>query len=244
MLALATGGALGLGVGLLPRLRINVLASIDVLRTVPAVSLMPIALLALGPAPVTELLLATWAAQWAVVVNISGGVRGIPERYYDVARMLRLTRAGILRTVVVPAVVPAAMVGMRLAVIVALHVTITAEMVMAPAGLGGAMVRAMQTLDVDRLWAYARGVRRSRRRGQQRAAAAGRGRRCPVARPTTGSSDEAVGPAAPRCRNPGARSAPAGRRPGGVADRRRPPLGGRAAAERVAGRAGKAHRRG
>ena len=82
-------------------------------------------------------------------------MRGIPERYYDVARMLRLTRAGILRTVVVPAVVPAAMVGMRLAVIVALHVTITAEMVMAPAGLGGAMARAMQTLDVDRLWAYA-----------------------------------------------------------------------------------------
>jgi sulfonate transport system permease protein len=155
LLALATGGALGLGVGLLPRLRINVLASIDVLRTVPAVSLMPIALLALGPAPVTELLLATWAAQWAIVVNISGGVRGIPERHYDVARMLRLTRAETLRTVVVPAVVPAAMVGMRLAVIVALHVTITAEMVMVPAGLGGAMVRAMQTLDVDRLWAYA-----------------------------------------------------------------------------------------
>jgi hypothetical protein len=37
-----------------------------------------IALLALGPAPVTELLLATWAAQRAVVVNISGGW-GIPD---------------------------------------------------------------------------------------------------------------------------------------------------------------------
>jgi hypothetical protein len=86
--------------------------------------------------------------------------------------MLRLTRAGILRTVVVPAV-PAA--GGAPAVIVALHVTITAEMVMAPAGLGGAMARAMQTLTSTgsgpTRWCAAFSAPRS-----TAAAAAGRGR--------------------------------------------------------------------
>jgi ABC-type nitrate/sulfonate/bicarbonate transport system permease component len=155
LLAVTVGGALGLAIGLLPPLRLAVMASVDVLRTVPAVALMPIALLALGPLPGTEVLLAVWAAQWPVLINVAGAVRAVPDRLYDVGRMARLSRAAMLRTIVVPAVVPAGLVGARLATIIALHVAITAEMVMAPNGLGGAMVRSMQSLDVERVFAYA-----------------------------------------------------------------------------------------
>jgi ABC-type nitrate/sulfonate/bicarbonate transport system permease component len=155
MIALALGGVLGLGFGLLPRLRRNAMASVDVLRTIPAVALMPIALLTFGPAPSTELMLAVWAAQWPVVVSTAAGVRNVPDRLYDVARMLQLSRTATIRKIVIPAVVPSWLAGARLATIIALHVTITAEMVMAPAGLGGALVQAMQALNVERMWAYA-----------------------------------------------------------------------------------------
>jgi NitT/TauT family transport system permease protein len=154
-IALALGGVLGLGFGLLPRLRHNAMASVDVLRTIPAVALMPVALLTFGPSPGTELMLAVWAAQWPVLVGTAAGVRSVPDRLYDVAAMLRLSRTATIRKIVIPAVVPAWLAGARLATVIALHVTITAEMVMAPAGLGGALVQAMQALNVDRMWAYA-----------------------------------------------------------------------------------------
>jgi NitT/TauT family transport system permease protein len=155
MIALALGGVLGLGIGLLPRLRRNAMASVDVLRTVPAVALMPVALLTFGPSPGTELMLAVWAAQWPVLIGTVAGTRNVPDRLYDVAAMLRLSRAATIRKIVVPAVVPSWLAGARLATVIALHVTITAEMVMAPAGLGGALVQATQALDVERMWAYA-----------------------------------------------------------------------------------------
>jgi ABC-type nitrate/sulfonate/bicarbonate transport system permease component len=155
LIALALGGVLGLGFGLLPQLRRNAMASVDVLRTIPAVALMPVALLTFGPSPGTELMLAVWAAQWPVLVGTAAGVRNVPDRLYDVAAMLRLSRAATIRTIVVPAVVPSWLAGARLATVIALHVTITAEMVMAPAGLGGALVQATQALNVDRMWAYA-----------------------------------------------------------------------------------------
>lgn len=153
--AMIIGGALGLGFGLVPALRINAGASVDFLRTIPAVALMPIAMLSIGPGPLTQLLLAAWAAQWPILINTAGAVAGVHPRLYDVGRMLRFSPATTLRKIVVPALVPAWLVGGRLATIVALHVTITAEMVMAPEGLGGELVQSLDGLNVPRVWAYA-----------------------------------------------------------------------------------------
>ena len=176
LIAVALGGVLGLGFGLLPPLRRNAMASVDVLRTIPAVALMPVALLTFGPSPGTELMLAVWAAQWPVLVGTAAGVRNVPDRLYDVAAILRLSRAATIRKIVVPAVVPSWLAAARLATIFALHVTVTAEMVMAPAGLGGALAQAMQALNVERMWAYARGLWGRRRGGERGTAAAGRRR--------------------------------------------------------------------
>ena len=64
----ALGAAVGLAVGLLPTLRDYVVASIDFLRTIPAVTLIPVAVLTFGPVPTTELMLAVYAALWPVVL--------------------------------------------------------------------------------------------------------------------------------------------------------------------------------
>ena len=154
-IAMVVGGVTGLGIGLSRRLRTNVMASIDVLRTIPAIALMPVVMLAVGPRPGAQLLLAAWAAQWPILINTAGGAADIHPRLHDVGQMLQFTRAANLRKIVLPAVVPAWLVGARVATIISLHVTITAEMVMAPVGLGGAIVRSLDGLAVERLWAYA-----------------------------------------------------------------------------------------
>jgi NitT/TauT family transport system permease protein len=153
-IAAVLGGGLGIALGLLPALRRRVLASVDFLRAVPAVALMPVALLVLGPRPLTELTLATYAATWPVLVNTLGGVVGVPERLRDVAATLRLRPASTLARVTIPASVAAWLVGARVAAIVALHVTLIAEMIISPAGIGGGLVESLQGLNPPRMWAY------------------------------------------------------------------------------------------
>jgi len=154
-IALVLGGVVGLAVGAIPLLRMYVTASVDVLRTVPAVALMPIALLALGPATSTELILATWAASRPVVLSTASGVAAIPGRLVDVSRMLHQSRRRYLITIMIPAVLPTWLVGARTAVIIALHVCLIGEILVTSTGLGGALVTSLQALAPARLWAYA-----------------------------------------------------------------------------------------
>jgi ABC-type nitrate/sulfonate/bicarbonate transport system permease component len=154
-LALLLGGALGLAIGSLPPLRACLMASVDFLRTIPAVALLPVALLRFGPGPGTELILATWAALWPVLVNTAGAVATVPARLHDVARTLRLSGARTVRTITFPAVLPAWLAGARVAAMIALLVTVVVEMIMTPEGLGGGLIQSMQALDPARMWAYA-----------------------------------------------------------------------------------------
>jgi sulfonate transport system permease protein len=154
-ITLTFGAALGLAIGLLPTMRGYVMASVDFLRTIPAVTLVPVAVLTFGPAATTELVLAVYAALWPIVLNTAGGVAAVHPRQYDVAGMLHFSPATTVRKIVVPAVVPAWLVGARLAAIIGLLVAIVAEMIMYPRGLGGGLIESLNALAPARMWAYA-----------------------------------------------------------------------------------------
>jgi len=68
-IAVTAGGLLGMAIGLLVPVRRYLMATIDFLRTIPAVALVPVAMLAIGPIGTTELVVAAFAATWPVVVN-------------------------------------------------------------------------------------------------------------------------------------------------------------------------------
>lgn len=154
-IAMTLGGALGLAIGLVPILRTYLMASIDFLRTIPAVALMPVAVLTFGPVTSTELLVAIYPALWPVLLNTAGGVAAVHPRQYDVARMLRLSPTATVRKIVIPAVASTWLVGARMAAVIALSVTLVAEMLISPQGLGGGLIESLQALDPARMWAYA-----------------------------------------------------------------------------------------
>ena len=154
-ISMAVGAALGLAIGLIPAVRRYTMASIDFLRTIPAVALVPIAVLTFGPVRTAEVALATYAALWPIVLHTTGGVAAVHPRQYDVARMLHLGPVTTVRKIVIPAAVPAWLVGARMAVIIALLVAIVAEMMMSSRGLGGDLTESMHALAPARMWAYA-----------------------------------------------------------------------------------------
>lgn len=152
--ALTAGTTIGVAIGLTPRCRVWVEASIEVVRTVPALMLIPIAVLAIGPTPHAEVTLAAYAGLWPMVLNTAGAVGSVQPRHIDVARTLQLSRWATVGKVVVPAAAPVWLVGARLSVILTLLVTIVVEMVISPRGVGGALIQSLNGFAPPRMWAY------------------------------------------------------------------------------------------
>jgi len=153
-IAMVLGVALGLALGLLPVVRTYSMASVDFFRALPMTAMIPAILLIWGPTAKAEIIAATYAATWQIVVNTAGGVRSVHPRLRDVARTFQLTRGELVRKVIIPAATPAMLVGGRLAIVTALVVAIVAEMLVNPEGIGWGLVSGQQSLQPAITWAY------------------------------------------------------------------------------------------
>lgn len=154
VIAVALGVALGLLLGCSPFLRRNLMTTIEVLRPMPAVAFVPMALLLFGFSIQTELVVIILPSVWPVLINTMGGLTDIHPRLEDVARTFRLTRTATFCRVFLPAATPAIMVGVRLSLSLAVVLAVVAEMVGNPEGLGYAVVSQQQALRPDRMFAY------------------------------------------------------------------------------------------
>jgi sulfonate transport system permease protein len=153
-IALALGITLGLLLGFSKLARTWLLASIEVLRPMPGIALVPVALLLFGFSIETELVVIVLPALWPILINTMGGTMGVPARLYDVGQTLRLPRADIVRKILFPAALPAILVGARIGLGLALVLAIVAEMVGNPQGLGYGIVREQQAMRPDLMFAY------------------------------------------------------------------------------------------
>jgi ABC-type nitrate/sulfonate/bicarbonate transport system permease component len=154
VIASAIGIGLGLVLGFSALARRHLLASLEVLRPLPAVAFLPLALLLFNFSLTTELVLIIYASIWPVLINTMGGVMSVGARLYDVGRTLRLSRARTLMKVVMPAAAPSIVVGCRLSLGLTLVMAIIAEMLANPHGLGYAVVSELQAMQPQRMFAY------------------------------------------------------------------------------------------
>ncbi|MEV8517215.1 ABC transporter permease subunit [Dactylosporangium sp. NPDC051484] len=155
VIAVALGVGLGALMGLVRPVANFTGASVDFLRSIPAVSLMPVVLLLLGPAVKSEVVVGVFAGVWPILLNTIGGVQAINPRLHEVGRVLHLGRLQRTFKIVIPSIVPSILVGVRLTVVTCLVVVIIAEIMMNPEGLGWALTTAQKSLRPDLLFAYA-----------------------------------------------------------------------------------------
>jgi nitrate/nitrite transport system permease protein len=74
---------------------------------------------------------------WPTVINTAVGVRSISQDYLNVGRVLKLTRAKMLRRIIIPATLPYVFTGYRLSLGLAWLVIVAAEMLTGTPGVGG-----------------------------------------------------------------------------------------------------------
>jgi len=148
------GGALGLIFGLSGFARRWFLASLEVLRPLPAIAFLPVAVLLFNFSLITELWVMVYASIWPMFINTMGGIANVAARLHDVGLTLKLSRRQTLTEVLIPAAAPALLVGLRLCLGTTLVMAIIAEMIGNPHGLGYAVVSALVAIQPAQMFAY------------------------------------------------------------------------------------------
>jgi len=130
---------LGIAMGLNRSLDAIVDPVIELLRPISGIAWIPLALFLFGIGNVLPVFIMTYAAFFPILLGTIGGVRAVDERLVDAARTMGVRRATIVRTVVVPAAIPALLVALRLGFATGWTAVVAAELIGAPSGLGYAI---------------------------------------------------------------------------------------------------------
>lgn len=109
---------------------------ISLLRPVSPLAWLPIGLLLFQRAEPASSWTIFICSIWPMILNTAEGVRQIPQDYLNVARVLKLSEFAIMRTILLPAVLPSVLTGVRLSIGIAWLVIVAAEMLTGGIGIG------------------------------------------------------------------------------------------------------------
>ena len=150
----AIGLAFGIALGIFHIFDRLMEVTIEAIRPIPSIALLPIALIALGFGYRMEIVIVAFACIWPILILSRAAVGGIEPRLIEVSRALRLSPADRVRKIIIPAALPRIFLAFRLAAGIALIVAVTVEIAINPIGLGAGIMTAQQALRPDLMLAY------------------------------------------------------------------------------------------
>ncbi|MDQ0584558.1 ABC transporter permease [Streptomyces rishiriensis] len=154
-LAIAVGAGIvaGVVVSVVPYLREATASTVEFLRPIPSVALIPLAVLLYGTELRSVLLLVVYASFWQILIQVLYGVQDVDPVAEETARSYGLGTWARIRHVLWPTALPYVMTGVRLAAAVALILVITAELVIGAPGLGARIAVAQTSQAVPEMYA-------------------------------------------------------------------------------------------
>jgi ABC-type nitrate/sulfonate/bicarbonate transport system permease component len=126
---------------------------VDFMRGIPAVAMIPFAILVFGLRFRVGLFSVAWGCFFLAVTNVADGTRHTPEPLELAVRSFRGSEPKVLRIVVLPSILPYVLASLRQNISVALIIGVVTDMVLGRAGLGYYIIRAQGVLATDRMYA-------------------------------------------------------------------------------------------
>ena len=108
----------------------------QILRPISPIAWIPIAILWFGVGNASPIYLIFISSVFPMIVQTTAGVHGIEKRYLRAAENFGVSRYTLFTQVVIPAVLPQIIIGMRIGLGVAWLVVVAAEMIALRSGLG------------------------------------------------------------------------------------------------------------
>lgn len=135
-LALLVGIPLGLWMGWVDAAYRTLNPIFQMLRPISPIAWIPLAILWFGVGDVSPIFLIFISSVFPLIVQTTSGVHTIDRRYLRAAANFGVPRGALFRRVVIPAVLPEIIIGMRIGLGVAWLVVVAAEMIALRSGLG------------------------------------------------------------------------------------------------------------
>lgn len=152
-LGLVFGGLVGTALALvsgLSRLGEDLVdASVQMLRTVPWVGLIPLFIIWFGIGEAPKIALISLGVAFHLYLNVYAGIRGVDEQLIEAGTSLGLSRWGLVRHVVLPGALPGAMTGLRYSLATAWLALVFSEQINADDGIGFVMNQAREFFRTD-----------------------------------------------------------------------------------------------
>lgn len=137
LLGAAIATPLGLLLGMSPTLQRMFDPVIQILRPISPLAWLPLGLVLFRKSEPAALFAIAVCSMWPTVINGAAGVKAIPQDYWNVAKVLRLSRATAFTKIVIPATLPYLFTGYRLSLGIAWLVIVASEMLTGTPGVGG-----------------------------------------------------------------------------------------------------------
>lgn len=135
-LAVAIGVPLGLLMGWVAGAFTTLNPIVQMLRPISPIAWIPLSILWFGVGDLSPIFLIFLSSVFPIVVQTAAGVHTIERQYLRAAENFGVTRLKLFCQVVIPAVLPQIIIGMRVSLGVAWLVVVAAEMIALRSGLG------------------------------------------------------------------------------------------------------------
>jgi len=153
LFGLTIGGTIGVTLAIISGLfRLGedlVDATMQMLRTVPSVALIPLLIIWFGIGEAPKIALIALGTAFPLYLNVYAGIRNVDTSLIEAGRTLGLSRLAMVRHVVLPAALPSALVGLRYSLGIAWLALVFGEQINATAGIGYLMANAREFFQTD-----------------------------------------------------------------------------------------------
>ena len=149
----AVGGGLGLLLGLLTgtfkSAETLLDTSLQMIRNIPALALIPLVILWFGIDETAKLFLVSVGVFFPVYLNTFHGIRSVDKGLIEMAQSYGLSGWALYRDVILPGALPSILVGVRFSLGLVWVLLIVAETISAQAGIGYMTMNAREFLQTD-----------------------------------------------------------------------------------------------
>jgi sulfonate transport system permease protein len=147
------GGGLGLGLGLLTgsftKAETLLDSTIQMVRNIPPLALIPLVILWFGIEEKAKLFLVSLGVFFPLYINTYHGIRSVDKGLIEMGRSYGLSGWQLYREVILPGALPSILVGVRYSLGLMWVILIVAETIAADAGIGYMTMNAREFLQTD-----------------------------------------------------------------------------------------------
>jgi sulfonate transport system permease protein len=120
---------------------------LQALRGVPLLGLIPLFIVWFGIGQLPKVLFVLLSALFPMYLNTFAGIRGVDGKLAELGQVLGLRRTELIRHIVLPGALPAALTGLQLSVVASMLALVVGEQINATSGLGFMITQAEEFLN-------------------------------------------------------------------------------------------------